>query len=221
MAAHTIDRFRDPLYTRAEAAHFLGIPEASLGRWVKESSLVTAIPTVHGYATIPFVGLAEAYTLQALRRRGLPLQRIRPALDRLQTEIGIEHALASERLYTDGAEVLFRYRAESGDDSVDDLVVVRKQQPVFVEAISDYLHKIEYAGGYAQRFPLPGFDGAHVFVDPERSFGQPVFRNGGARVGDVLDLFRAGESLNVVAEEFGLPSTELEAVVRASLTRAA
>lgn len=37
----------------------------------------------------------------------MPLQRIRPALDALDREFGVAHALASRRLYTDGAEVLY------------------------------------------------------------------------------------------------------------------
>ena len=37
------------------------------------------------------------------------MQRIRPALRQLQSDIGVEHALASQKLYTDGAELLFDY----------------------------------------------------------------------------------------------------------------
>jgi hypothetical protein len=55
---------------------------------------------------IPFVGLAEGLVLTAMRRAGVPLQRIRPALARLDEELGLQHALASSRLYTDGAEVV-------------------------------------------------------------------------------------------------------------------
>ncbi|MCT2588294.1 hypothetical protein [Actinophytocola gossypii] len=37
------------------------------------------------------------------------MQRIRPALEQLDTRIGLSNALASRRLYTDGAEVRFDY----------------------------------------------------------------------------------------------------------------
>lgn len=47
--------------------------------------------------------------LAAIREAGVPLQRIRPALSRLQDELGFEHALASRRLFTDGVEVLCDY----------------------------------------------------------------------------------------------------------------
>jgi hypothetical protein len=56
---------------------------------------------------MPFIGLAEAYALAAFRKAGVPMQRIRPSVDVLARELGLEHALASRRLYTDGAEVLY------------------------------------------------------------------------------------------------------------------
>jgi uncharacterized protein (DUF433 family) len=151
----------------------------------------------------------------------VPLQRIRPALDRLNQEFGLAHALASQRLYTDGAEVLFEYRDDLGADVVGDLVVVRRAQPVFRDVIADYLQQVVFHQGYAQRLPLVGYKGADLYVDPDRGFGQPVFARGGARLTDALDLFRAGEPLELVAQEFGIPSQQLEAALRASLPAAA
>jgi len=216
-----VDRFTDPLYTRAEVARFLGITDTTLARWVKETPFVTAVAATHGSASVPFIGLAEAYTLHAFRSRGVPLQRIRPALDRLDREFGLTHALASERLYTDGAEVLFEYRDDIGDDVVGDLVVVRSAQPVFRDVIAGYLEQVVFSRGYAQRLPLVGYKDAELYVDPDRGFGQPVFARGGARLADALDLFRAGEPLELVALEFGIPSRQLEAALRASLPAAA
>jgi len=68
-----------------------------------------------GGAVVPFIGLAEGYVLAALRKAGVSLQRIRPALNHLQRELGLEHALASRRLYTDGAEVLYDYAERQAD----------------------------------------------------------------------------------------------------------
>jgi hypothetical protein len=55
---------------------------------------------------MPFIGPGEAYALAAFRKAGVPMQRIRPAIDALASELGLAHALASRRLCTDGAEVL-------------------------------------------------------------------------------------------------------------------
>jgi uncharacterized protein (DUF433 family) len=160
------------------------------------------------------------------RLPGVPLQRVRPALQRIQAELGMEHALASRRLYTDGAEVLYDFAEESGDTpegrSVRELVVVRHGQRVFAEVVDAYLHRVEFApDGYARLIRLPAYQTAEVVADPDRGFGQPVFAHGGARVEDVLSMFKAGEPLEVVSEEFGVPLPELEDAVDVALRRAA
>ena len=43
------------------------------------------------------------------------MQRIRPALDLLQRELGIEYVLASRSLDTDGAELLYDFAEREGD----------------------------------------------------------------------------------------------------------
>jgi uncharacterized protein (DUF433 family) len=144
-----------------------------------------------------------------------PLQRIRPALAVLQRELGIEHALASRRLYTDGAELLFDYANTTGDETAHELVVVRRGQRVFSDVVQSYLKRITFASdGFAKRLELPQYATARVIVDPRFGFGQPTFVHGRARVVDALSRFWAGESLEEVAEEFGVPATELEDAVR-------
>jgi uncharacterized protein (DUF433 family) len=232
-------RFDVPLYTPTEAARAVGVNPATLATWakgytrprpgrrtVKGAPIVTSLPSEHrGQPTIPFVGLSEALVLAAVRNSGVPLQRVRPALEVLSTDLGIEHALASRRLYSDGAEILFDYAESSSDPDaplVRHLVVVRNQQRVFSEAVEQYLKLIDYADdGYARLVRLPGYRDAEVVADPERSFGQPIFARGGVKVADVMERFWAGDDLDTLVEEFGVPRPELEDVVRVASRRAA
>jgi uncharacterized protein (DUF433 family) len=228
-----------PLYTVAEAARIVDVPPTTLATWAKGyvrrppggaevgAPVVTFMsPDRPGEPSVPFVGLVEALVLAAVRRSGVPMQRVRPALLALQRELGIEHALASRKLYTDGAELLFDY-AESRRDtpegrSVLDLVVVRSGQRVFTEVIAAYLRRIDYASdGYPQLIHVPAYEHAEVVVDPKRAFGAPVFERGGARVEDVLGRFWAGESLDELGDEYGVPADQLEDVVRVASRRAA
>jgi uncharacterized protein (DUF433 family) len=147
------------------------------------------------------------------------MQRIRPAIDALALELGVEHALASRRLYTDGAEVLYDYAQHAGDtpegESARELVVVRNNQRVFSEIVELYLQRIDFApDGYAQLIRLPQYKVADVTVDPDHAFGRPRFTHGGASVDDVIDLFRAGEPVDAVADEFGLSRDEVEDAIR-------
>ena len=226
-----VDRFADPLYSLAEACRFLGLSTSTFRSWARGYDVhvhgrhVTADPVITDLGTpgrrgasIPFVGLAEGYALAAMRRAGVPLQRIRPALEQLDREMGIGHALASQRLYTDGAEVLYdsaqRHDGQQAD-AVGELVVVRQSQRVFAEVVENHLKRITFGtDGYAIAVPLPGFEQAEVIADVRRGFGQPTFARGGARLEDVLGLFDAGESIATVALEFGLTGLEVEDAIR-------
>ena len=164
--------------------------------------------------------------LAAVRRSGVPMHRIRPASKSLEQEIGLRHALASRRLYTDGAELLYDYaeRQFGSEESawVMQLVVVRSGQGVFKEAVMEHLRLIEYASdSYAARISVPVYTRAEVVADPEMSFGSPVFVRGGCRVDDVLHRFWAGESIKDLYKEFGVPPDQLEDVVCVTSGRAA
>lgn len=232
-----VDRFGTLLYGIGEAAGYLAVPPSTLTTWAygyewrqagtrKARPIVTATkPERPGDPAVPFIGLAEAYALAAFRHAGVPMQRIRPAIDVLARELGLAHALASRRLYTDGAEVLYDYARHAGDtpeaDSARELVVIRNNQRVFAEVVDLYLRRIDFAAdGYAQLIRLPQYRVADVTVDPDHSFGRPRFARGGAAVDDVIDLFRAGEPVDAVAGEFGLSRGEVEDAIRVA-TRAA
>ncbi len=230
-----IDRFSTPLYGVAEAASYLSVPPSTLSTWaygyergsVQGKPVITAKrPHRRHEPALPFVGLAEGYALAAFRHSGVPLQRIRPAIDALKRELGVEYALASRRLYTDGAEVLYDYAEHAGDtpegESARELVVVHNNQRVFSEIIEDYLRRVEFASdGYAQIIRLPQYQVAEITVDPDHGFGRPRFVHGGARLEDVIDLFRAGESLDNVAGEYGLSRAEVEDALRVATRTAA
>ncbi|MCO5989375.1 DUF433 domain-containing protein [Actinoallomurus spadix] len=234
-----MDRFSTPLYGIAEAADYLAVPASTFTTWafgyerrrpggalVSVRPVITAVrPARRKDPAVPFVGLAEAYALAAFRHAGVPLQRIRPAIDALKRELGLEHALASRQLFTDGAEVLYDYAEHAADTpggiSARELVVVRNNQRVFAEVVEEYLRRVEFADdGYAQMIRLPQYRVADVLIDAEHAFGRPRFAHGGAKLEDVLDLFQAGEPIQAVAEEFGLTQVEVEDALRVA-TRAA
>jgi uncharacterized protein (DUF433 family) len=159
--------------------------------------------------------------LAAFRETGLPLQRIRPALERLEQEVGLAHALASKGLYTDGAEVLFDYAEEHRDKQLRLLTVVKTGQRVFHDVIDRYLKRIEYDGGWAARVILPITDEPILVADPARAFGQPVFLHGGARLVDVERRVAAGEDEQIVADDYGVPLTDMQAALAAPARAAA
>ncbi len=133
---------------------------------------------------ISFIGLAEGLVLAAIRHSGVSLQRVRPALRALEREVGLQHALASTRLYTDGVEILYDYAANADDSTAEalrELVVVRSNQRVFNEVVQSYLRRLEFGDdGWVRLINLPGYEVAQVVVDPRRGFGNPSSRAAGS-----------------------------------------
>lgn len=222
-----------PLYTVAEAARFLGVPSSSFGNWARGykatfrsrpavigQPIVTSSDAPRLYPTIPFIGLAEGFVVHSFRRAGVSLQHIRKAVAVLESEVGLRHALASQRLFTDGANVLYDYAEDEGDDEL--LTHVVTQQRILADVVRDYLQLVTYGSdGWPEKLISPATSRPIVAVDPERGFGQPIFLRGGVRVEDVLDRIRGDEPLNEVAEDMGVPLTDIEAVLSAELRRTA
>jgi uncharacterized protein (DUF433 family) len=219
-----------PLYVKAEAARIIGTPAATFRNWavgytykrvgappaVVEPLVTTADPVgAHG-PSVPFIGLAEAYTLAAFRAAGVPMRRIRPAVRWLEEKIGFAQALASERLLTDGAEVLWDFgrRSDDADDRelADGLVVVRSGQQVFRPVVRDYLRRVSYADGWVRLIRVPSFGRADVVVDPWLNGGAPTLARRGVRVRDVRGRVAAGEDPRDVAADYGLRVAEVRAL---------
>lgn len=203
-----------PLYTQGEAAGMLGMPQSTFNHWAsgyvtgagnRMPGFITLERPGRGY-TVPFVGLGEAWVVRAFTRAGVPMSRVRAALERLRTEIGLEHALASDRLSTDGAEILWDLRQK--DSAFDDnrLVVARNGQAVFGEIVREHLRHIDYRDGFIGQLRIPRADGADYTVDPLINFGQPTLTESGIRVDDIMTRLLAGETIEEVASDFDLPT---------------
>lgn len=152
--------------------------------------------------------------LSALRRAGVPLRQIRPALDLVRTRLGVEHALASKRLYVAGAQLLWEVSTTSGVDeetrhTAQDLIVLRDGQYVFRQVIEQYLQRISYDTEYARSLVLPRYEVAEIVADPDVNFGKPYFTHTGTPLAVVRDMLRAGETVADVAGDFGIPPDEI------------
>ena len=232
METYEDSRFTVPLYTVAEASTFLGVHTQTLATWVRGyerrppgRKVVRSGPILHAfeadrrYPSIPFIGLAEGLMVAAFRRSGVTMQHIRKAVDALQREMQLEYALASQRLYVDGAHVLFDYAQQESDEELGGLTVVVSQQRVFAPIVREYLECINYGGDDWPRLLLSPVSRV-MAADPERSFGRPIFVHGAAPVEEVIDRFEAGDAISELSYDFGVPERDVEAVLRARLLAA-
>jgi uncharacterized protein (DUF433 family) len=207
------DVYTTPLLTAREAARYLKMPESTVDNWLADAS---GIPLVHavaperrGWPRAPFVGIIEAYVLRTLRELGFSMPDIRRTADLARAEFDDPYALASERIATDGIGLFVRVADES-------LVHARDRQIAFPEVISEYLTYISWdSAGSPARLRLPQFPSeAEVIIDPRFGWGAPVLAKSKVPVEAMVSLWRTGEPIIAVAEEYGLPADVVENVLR-------
>lgn len=217
-------RFTQPLYTVAAAARLVGMPPSTLANWAKgyehrftgrptvaKGPVITAVDAPFaGGPSIPFVGLVEAMVVQAFRRTDLSLQRIRQALAVLADQGELHHALASRKLYTDGAEILYDYARDVDDGQLRLLTVVRSRQRVFHDVVDAYLQRIHFDHDpWATEVVVPVTEREILRIRPSVASGDPLFVHGGAPLSAVVSRFRAGEPVESIAGDYEVPADEI------------
>lgn len=78
-------RWKFGIFNMREASKYLGARERTLNNWARGSGDAKPVITAFkegNQVLLPFVGFAEAYVLVALRRAGVSMQEIRPAVAR-------------------------------------------------------------------------------------------------------------------------------------------
>ncbi len=214
--AKTDPRVAVPLYTVSEAARILRVRVSTLHNWAHPAAgdpLITTVPSTGYRPTIPFVGLAEAFVIVAAKDAGVRDHRIRPSVEGIKRKAGgLEHALASKLVWTDGTEIFLDHLEEDGD-----LDVPRTEQRAFRATVESRLKLIQYdpADQYARSIRLPQYK-SEVRLDPCIAGGAPLLRAGvGIRVKDIRDRVGAGDSKPNVARDFGIPLGAVEELVKA------
>lgn len=206
-----VDIYRTPILTARETSRYLGMPESTLDQWLSaDEPLVHSVrPERRGWPRVPFVGVIEAYVLRALRDLGMPMADIRAAVEMVRREFDDPYALARKRIATDGVKVF----ADLADQGV---IHAASGQAAIREILTDHLRYIEWDdAGEAIRLRLSEYpEAADVIIDPRFGWGSPVLGATKVRVADLVDLWRAGEPIATVADEYGLTVDVVEDVLR-------
>ena len=206
----TKSAFEIPAYSGPQAAHYVGVPYATLRHWIGPKGLInTPQPN-----TLSFNNLAEAHVLKAMRRaHNLPLQSIRKALSQLAELRQTEHPLLDESFATDGVSLCI---FEEGRV----LNLTKRLQTEIQEFVALYLQRIErdYAGRATKLFPFIVRDRAeeprHISISPAVSFGRPVLTGTGISTAVIAGRFAARDSITELAKEYDVEPQILEDAIR-------
>lgn len=214
-------------YSITEASRYLSIPTATLRSWVAGRKYPTdsgskffspLILLPHDARTgLSFVNLVEAHVLDAIRRHHqVPLSKIRDAIHYLQKHFSSKHPLAEQRFQTDGIDLFI--------DKFGKLInVTQSGQIALRELLKAHLHRVEHnANGAAVRlYPFTRkrdlSEPKVIVIDPHISYGRPVLVGTGIPTAIVAERYKAGESIDELAEDYGRSRNEIEEAIRCEL----
>jgi uncharacterized protein (DUF433 family) len=216
-----------PLYSVPEAAHYLLIPPATLRSWVKGRYYpvrggrrffrpVIELPQKDSHL-LSFVNLVEAHVLDAIRRQHeIALPKVRRGVDYLRKEFESRHPLADQKMETDGNNLFVQKLGQLINISEAGQLEMR-------ELVSAYLHRLEWdSAGLASRlYPFTrkraSTEPRVIVIDPFISFGKPVLSGSGIPTAILAERYKAGESIDELAHDYGRSRLEIEEAVRCEL----
>lgn len=217
-----------PSYGIVEAAHYLNIPKATLRSWVlgrcyqtnQGAQYFQPLITVadRDRKLLSFINLVEAHVLAAIRRdHNIELPKIRSALDYTQRKLGAKRPLAEQQFETDGIDLFVEKLGEL-------INVSANGQQAMKEIFMSHLKRIERDphGVPIKLFPFTRSthnqnEKQSIVIDPTMSFGRPSLRNTGIPTAILAERYKAGDSIDALAEDYGAQRESIEEAIRCEL----
>jgi len=201
----TEDIYDKPMLNVAEAAAYLAIPASTLGVWRRNRSIHSLPAEQRGWPTLPFAAVVEAFVLRALRELRFSQQKIREAAEGIRREFDDPYGLVRPNIGTDGIEILLEYGP--------DLYRARDGHQIIKETVGKFERFIDWSGQDPVRLRLQQFDGS-VILDPRFGWGSPVVASNKVPLHAIMGLWRAGERIAEIAENFRMDPAEVERVIQ-------
>ena len=163
------------------------------------------------------MNLVEAHVLNAIRRDyRIALPKVRGALDYVRKQFGWKHPLAEHKFETDGVNLFVSRFEKLISASESGQLAIR-------EVIKAHLHRIEHDtfGLAARLYPFTRENGLDqprfIVIDPLVSFGRPIIDGTGVTTTVLAERYKAGDSIKVLSQDYGLPTDEIEEAIRCEL----
>lgn len=224
MAHRMVTDPRDvPRYPVPEVAAYVKMKPTTLRHWIRKDGDLK--PLIRRPSStdprLSYNNLVEAYVLDALRNKmKVTMQAIRRGVDFVEKhhpEIG--RFLLSERLRTRQGNLLVEALGRYEN-------VGRGGQLEIPDVVRSYLQRIDYDQGLPIRlYPVTRTDDPsgpeRIVILPEVGFGKPVTERNYIAASVIADRFRAGESVEDLAEDYDLGLIDVEEAIRAESVPAA
>lgn len=223
--AEITDLLARSIYQMAQVDRILALSGGTAKRWIDGYSRVgrrfppVVRPETTGDDAVTWGEFAETRLLAEYRESGIPMVRMRPAVEKLRERFNRLYPLAYAHpwLDSDGRELVMRVQEEVRLERRLQFVVVRNGQISLNLPVDRFVSSADFGEGGEVRRINPYPDLNRVWLDPLRQFGEPTVRSVPTAV--LAEQFRAGDPIAQLAEIYELSDDWVEQAIRYELRR--
>lgn len=215
-----VDAGELPVYSTAEAAAFLDIPQATVHRWVFgryagprrlwQSPLIQLPDGTNDL--LSFNNLAELHLLSVTTKtHQVKLKAVRAAIEHLKRGDDSQHPLLSRSFYTDGKDLFIK--------TIEHTINVTMQGQFALKPILDlYLERIVRDEKFMPKkiYPITrgqGKDAKVVSILPTVSSGRPIIDGYGIPVSSIWKRFSGGDPPEFLATDYDIPLDKIKGAI--------
>jgi uncharacterized protein (DUF433 family) len=163
---------------------------------------------------LSFMNLAELHVLGSIRRaHQVKLPAVRKAVEYLRKRFRSDHPLLDRQMLTDGQDLFIEQYENLVNISQHGQMEMRQIMEVYLERI-----KRDRGGVPIRLFPFtrdryaesPEF----ISIDPRVRFGKPCISGTRIPTAIILERHQAGDSIDLLAKDYGRNGEEIEEAIR-------
>lgn len=204
-----------PNYRIGEAAKYARLSPQTVSKWHGKpgANRKSTLSVKEKGAALSYLQLIEVAVVASFRKAGVKLSKIVAAREYLAKQIEAEFPFASYRFKTDGKDLWMDYAQFEADAGDKTLLSASQARQLAWGDIIGRLHEFDYESdhGLAIRWHVAGRD-ENVIIDPRIQFGSPSVE--GVATWAFSGRWDAGESIDEIAEDFGVANSDVLAALR-------
>lgn len=149
--------------------------------------------------------------LREYRRKGVPLQRLRPVIAALRNEYRTVYPLATAKPFVHGRDLVLVLQRQNALPDPLAIVVPSGQTILLADEAERFFRKVEFDSQDAVCRLHPAGTASAVVIDPLVRFGRPSVR--GVSTDRLWELYDAGEPLEVISAGYDMADHDVRAAV--------
>lgn len=202
-------------YRIREAARYAKLSPQTVAKWHGKpgGNRKSTLSTKEKGAALSYLQLIEVAVVASFRQAGVRLNKIEAAREYLAKQLEAEFPFAAYRFKTDGKDLWMDYAQFEADAGDKTLLAASQGGQLAWGDIIGRLHEFDYENdhGLAIRWHVAGRD-ENIIIDPRIQFGSPSIE--GVATWAFAGRWEAGESVDDIAEDFGVANTDVIAALR-------